>query len=260
MDNRAIGIFDSGVGGLTVYREIKKILPNESYIYIGDTSRFPYGNKSRENILEISSQIVEYLISCNVKLIIIACGTVTSQALEYLKSKYNIPIIGIIEPTVQKAINITTKKIGIIATEGTIRSKEWEKAIHNKNPKVKIISKATPLLAPMAEEGWTNNEIASMIIHKYMKSLKIEKIEKLILGCTHYVLFRDLIKNELGNDVEIIDTGEQISIFLKLYLKNKECGIIKKREEIYLTDTNCNFVNIANSLLGYKINVKKIDF
>jgi len=132
MDNRAIGIFDSGVGGLTVYKEIKKIMPNEKYIYIGDTQRFPYGNKSKENIIEISKNIVECLISFNVKLIVIACGTATSQAIQELKRIYRVPIIGIIEPTIKNKIDENTKRIGIIGTRGTIRSKAWEEKILEK--------------------------------------------------------------------------------------------------------------------------------
>ena len=132
MDNRKIGVFDSGVGGLTVFSEIKKELPNENIIYVGDTKRFPYGSKSKENIIQISKQIVNYLILQDVKLIVIACGTATSQALEELRKIYRIPILGIIEPTIENCINKDTKSIGIIATKGTIRSGEWEKQIKQK--------------------------------------------------------------------------------------------------------------------------------
>ncbi len=154
MDNRKIGIFDSGVGGLTVFSEITKTLPNEDIIYIGDTKRFPFGNKSKESIISISKQIINYLIMQDVKLIVIACGTATSQALEELRKIYKIPIIGIIEPTIQNCINKNTKSVGIIATKGSIRSAQWEKQIKLKNNKIETISIQTPLLAPMAEEGW----------------------------------------------------------------------------------------------------------
>ena len=152
MDTRPIGIFDSGVGGLTVLTELRKKLPNENYIYIGDTKRFPYGSKSKETIIQISKRIVDTLISKKVKLIVIACGTATSQALEELKQIYNIPIIGIIEPTVENQMNETVKRVGVIATRGTIRSKVWETKICKKNPSIAILSKETPLLAPMAGE------------------------------------------------------------------------------------------------------------
>ena len=180
MDNRKIGIFDSGVGGLTVFSEIIKTLPNENIIYIGDTKRFPYGNKSKESIIQISKQIVNYLILQDVKLIVIACGTATSQALEELKKIYKIPIIGIIEPTIENCINENTSNIGIIATKGTIKSGEWKKQIKSKNSKIETISVETPLLAPMAEEGWTKNAVAKMAIKEYMKKFKNTKIKKLI--------------------------------------------------------------------------------
>ena len=169
MDTRPIGIFDSGVGGLTVLTELRKKLPNENYIYIGDTKRFPYGSKSKETIIQISKRIVDTLISKKVKLIVIACGTATSQALEELKQIYNIPIIGIIEPTVENQMNEKVKKVGVIATRGTIRSKVWETTICKKNPSIAILSKETPLLAPTAEEGWLHSAVARSAIKEYMK-------------------------------------------------------------------------------------------
>ena len=169
MDNRPIGMFDSGVGGLTVYKEIKKALPNEKIIYIGDTKRFPYGSKAKETIVEASKRCVEFLISQNVKLIIIACGTATSQALEILKKTYNIPIIGIIDPTVEYIKRKNYKKVAVIATRGTIESGSWEKCLRQKISDVDVINQACPLLAPMAEEGWTNNEIAKLTVKELMK-------------------------------------------------------------------------------------------
>lgn len=262
MDNRAIGIFDSGVGGLTVYKEIKETMPKENYIYIGDTQRFPYGNKSKESIIEISKSIVEYLVSRDVKIIVIACGTATSQALQELQRIYRVPIIGIIGPTIENKIDENTKRIGIIATRGTIKSESWEEKILEKNPNIQIISKSTPLLAPMAEEGWTANEIAKYTIKEYMKEFKGKEIEKLILGCTHYPLFKKIIREELGNEVDIINTGEQTSIYLEKYIKEhkiENIGNQKPYELFYLTDTNGNFIEVAKQLLGREINVDKIE-
>lgn len=262
MDNRPIGIFDSGVGGLTVYKEIKKVMPNENYIYVGDTQRFPYGNKSKESIIEISKAIVDYLISRNVKLVVIACGTATSQALQELQRIYRIPIIGIIEPTIKNKIDSNTKKIGIIATRGTIKSKAWEEKILEKNSNVEIISKSTPMLAPMAEEGWTTNIVAKYTIKEYMREFEGKKIEKLILGCTHYPLFIKFIREELGNEVDIVNTGEQIAIYLEKYMQQqqiKNIENIEPKEEFYLTDTNGNFIEVAKQLLGRKIAVNRIE-
>lgn len=259
MNKQPIGMFDSGVGGLTVFSEIIKELPNEDIIYLGDTKNFPYGSKSKEAIIELSKKCVEFLISKNVKLIIIACGTATSQSLETLRKIYNIPIIGIIEPTIKtlKEEETKIKSIGVIATLGTINSNAWEKNILEKMKNIKVINKACPLLAPMAEEGWTNNEVAYYTIKEYMKDLK--NIDKLILGCTHYPLFKELIQKELGDNVDIINTGEKLAKFLKNYLieVSMQNDNNKPNYDLFLTDTECNFINVANKLL--KNNVQKIN-
>lgn len=198
MDTRPIGIFDSGVGGMTVLSEIKKKFPNEDLIYLGDTKNFPYGDKSKETIIKMAIKCVEFLIKNNVKLIIIACGTATSQALKELKNIYKIPIIGIITPTIiniKRNINPNKRNtIGVIATEGTIRSGKWEEELKQEIDNVIVINKACPLLAPMAEQGWTNNNVAKEAIKEYMRPFKKQKIDKLILGCTHYPLFKELIR------------------------------------------------------------------
>lgn len=260
MDN-SIGIFDSGVGGLTVFSEIRKSLPHENLIYVGDTERFPYGNKSKENIIQFAKQITEFLIEKKVKMIVIACGTATSQALKELREIYKIPIFGIIEPTIQNQIDSSIKKVGIIATKGTIRSNAWIDAIKAKNENIITISKECPLLAPMAEEGWVDNEVAKFTIREYMKVFKGEDIQKLILGCTHYPLFKKLIQEELGSNVKLVNTGEEIAKFLEVYLeenniKNNDSKIGK--EKIYLTDVECNFINVASILLNRKVKVEKL--
>lgn len=263
MDNRPIGIFDSGVGGLTVFSELAKALPNEDMIYLGDTKQFPYGNKSKETIIELSKKNIEFLIQKNVKAVVIACGTATSQALESVKEKYNIPIIGIIEPTVMEiAKDNKTKKIGVIATTGTIRSNSWEKEIKNKLPGAEVINKACPLLAQMAEEGWTENEIARLTIKEYVMEFKEEPVDKLILGCTHYPLFKSLIRQELGEKVEIIDTGKNVGKYLKKYLeKEGKQNQTKKISEyqFYLTDMENEFLKVASNLLKREIEIKKAD-
>ena len=260
MEDRPIGMFDSGVGGLTVYKEIKQKLPNERIIYLGDTKEFPYGSKSKQSIIDLSKKNIEYLLQFNAKAIIIACGTATSQALDYVENMYNIPIIGIIEPTVNYIMkNKTYKDIGIIATRGTIRSNTWEKELKSRIHNINIYSKECPLLAPMAEEGWTQNEIATLTIKEYLKDLP--KLDALILGCTHYPLFESTIKKELGN-VDIINTGKIIAKYLCEYLyydknETKE-NSRNKTDEIYLTDTECNFVKVANNILESKVKIKHI--
>lgn len=264
MDNRPIGMFDSGVGGLTVLKEVKENNQNEDIIYLGDTKRFPYGSKSKENIIELTKKGIDFLISKNVKAIIIACGTATSQALDEMRKIYKVPIIGIIEPTVNYIKeNENIKNIGVIATAGTIRSKGWENNILEKISNVEIQNKACPLLAPMAEEGWTNNEVARLTIKEYLKDFK--NIDCLILGCTHYPLFKDIIKEELSNNVEIINTGEMISKDLNKMLKENNLQNVQNeigKYEIFLTDTETNFVNVAKKLLNddnISQNIKKLD-
>ncbi|MBR6504232.1 MAG: glutamate racemase [Clostridia bacterium] len=252
MDDRAIGMFDSGVGGMTVYAEITKNFPNENIIYLGDTKRFPYGNKSKETIIELSKKAIEFLISKNVKLVVIACGTATSQALKEVREIYKIPIIGIIEGTIESLKKDNRNKIGVIATTGTIKTKAWENEIVKNVENAIIISEACPLLAPMAEEGWINNEVAIFTIKEYMKPFKEKKIDKLILGCTHYPLFKELIKKELGQNVEIINTGEKLARYLKEFIKNNNLSNVLENNakyKIYLTDTECNFIKVAKKLI-----------
>lgn len=270
MDTRSIGVFDSGVGGLTVFSEIAKKLPNENLIYLGDTKNFPYGDKSKETIIKISTKCSEFLIKNNVKAIIIACGTATSQALEELKITFkDIPIVGIINPTVvdikRNTDQAKNEKIGVIATEGTIRSNKWEEQLKEELDNVSVINQACPLLAPMAEQGWIDNKVASYAIEEYMKPFKNENISKIILGCTHYPLFKKLIQKELGNNVEIINTGEKMANYLQEYLVDYALENNKEnvgKYKYYLTDTNNNFINVAKNLMqdsNIKEKIKKVN-
>lgn len=269
MDKRPIGIFDSGVGGMTVLAEIRKHFPNEDLTYLGDTKNFPYGDKSKETIIKMATKCAGFLISKDVKLIIIACGTATSQALQELRKIYKVPIIGIITPTIMDIKkNVSQDKktiIGVIATEGTIRSNKWQEELQQEIKNVQVISKACPLLAPMAEQGWTKNGVAKEAIKEYMKPFKKKQIDKIILGCTHYPLFAELIRAELGPDVEIINTGEKIANYLEEYLVDS--GLQNERNHsgkcVYnLTDTECNFIQVAGNLLQderIKEKIVKID-
>lgn len=260
MDNRAIGMFDSGVGGMTVFKELISALPNEDIIYIGDTASFPYGGKSKETIIMLAKKQIENLIKKGVKLIVIACGTATSQALQEMQEMFSIPIIGIIEPTATYLKQRNIKNIGIIATAGTIRSKGWEREIQKKIEESNIQSKGCPLLAPMAEEGWTENEIAKLTIHEYMKGFT--NIQALVLGCTHYPLFQKLIEKELPEKVEVINTGKMVSRAVQEYLKTHELENEKEHKpnyNIYLTDTECNFIEVASRLVEDKTIIDNIE-
>lgn len=258
MDKRPIGIFDSGVGGLTVLAEIKKQLPNENTVYLGDTANFPYGDKSKDEIINFSKNNVKRLIKENVKIIIIACGTATSQALDTLKKEFDVPIIGIIEPTVNYIKERKYKRIGVIATEGTIRSNAWELALKNNIHNIQVINKACPMLATIAEEGRAMGNEGKKAIKEYMKPFKQNKIDKIILGCTHYPIYEKLIKEELEYDVELINTGITVANYLKFYLneKNAQNTSKKDKEIVYLTKPEPYFKNIAKKILDFDIKIK----
>ncbi|MBQ9315100.1 MAG: glutamate racemase [Clostridia bacterium] len=178
MDNRPIGMFDSGVGGITVLKEYLKLMPNENYIYYADTKHLPYGNKTKEQIISYSEKIVDYFISKNVKAIVIACGTASSLAYESLISKYDVPILDIISPVAE---NLSISKVGLIATQGSINSHVWENKIHHFNPNINIYSKACPKLVPLAEKNLNNSLFSKIVLKKYLKDLKAYDIEALIL-------------------------------------------------------------------------------
>ena len=248
-------------GGLTVFSELTKMLPNEDMIYLGDTKQFPYGSKSRDTIIEISKKNIEFLIKNDVKAVVIACGTATSQALDEMNKIFDIPIIGIIEPTVLCLKQEKVHKIGVIATTGTIRSKAWEEKIKNNIENVEVINKACPLLAQMAEEGWTQNEIAKLVISEYVSIFKENPVEKLILGCTHYPLFLKLIEDELGNNTQIIDTGKNVATYLNKYIKEKEIQNEKDNKpdyKFYLTDLESNFLKAAQNILKNNQTFQKV--
>ena len=260
MKNNPIGIYDSGVGGLTVLAEIRKKLPNENIIYLGDTKNFPYGNKSKEEIIELAIKNVQILIEKEAKLIVIACGTVTSQALDILKEKFDIPIIGIIEPTVEYVKKQKYQEIGVIATEGTIRSGAWEEKLKQQITEIKVTNKACPMLATIAEKGKAQSEEGREVIKQYMEPFKQQKIDKIILGCTHYPIYDEIIRDELGYDVELINTGVTVSEYLEKYLLEK--NIInnqkKENEKIYLTKPEKEFQEIAKNILMENLDIQAI--
>ena len=260
MNNKAIGVFDSGVGGLTVLAEIRKILPNENIVYLGDTKNFPYGSRSKEEIIEFAIQNVETLIKKQVKVIVIACGTATSQALDTLKEKFDIPIIGIIEPTVEYIENQKYQEVGVIATEGTIRSGAWEQKLKEKMPEIEVTNKACPMLATIAEEGKARSVEGRTAIKEYMKPFKEKHINKIILGCTHYPIYEKIIREELEYEVELINTGVTVSKYLQEYLKNNNLENKEKNrtEKIYLTKPEKEFENIAKNILNENLDIQAI--
>lgn len=233
MNTKPIGVFDSGIGGLTVLKQLEELLPKENFIYLGDTLNFPYGEKSKEEIIKISKKNIEYLINQDVKLIIIACGTATSQSIDVMKEIFNIPIIGIIEPTVEHVKNKNIKEIGVIATTGTIKSKAWEVNLKNKIPNIEIFCQACPVLASLAEEGKAKSKESLDAIHSYMQIFKDNNIKDIILGCTHYPIYDEIIRNEFEYEVNLLNTGKAVASYVKRFLKKK--NIVNENNEKFET-------------------------
>ncbi len=246
MNNQPIGLFDSGLGGLTVLSELKRIMPNENYIYFGDTARVPYGSKSKETIIEYSRQIIKFLISKNVKLIIIACGTASSLAFDTVKKEFDIPIINVISPT---AKSIKSSNIGVIATNATIKSGAWKREIQKSHPESKVISKACPLFVPIVEEGLVNSKLADEAIELYLRSFKNNKTDSLVLGCTHYPILINKINSYFEKKIKLININQACAKETYSYLKKKKDLKSNSKNSYtyaYTTDSVSSFKKNAN--------------
>lgn len=201
-----IGVFDSGVGGLTVAREIMRNLPSERIVYFGDTARVPYGSKSKEIVLKYSRQIVRFLQTQEVKAIVVACNTASAMALETIREEIDIPIIGVVKPGAKVAARTTrNKKIGLIGTRGTVNSELYPAIIHEYDPRIQVIGQACPLLVPLVEEGWLKDEVTVEVTKRYLDPLLEQGVDTLILGCTHYPLLRSLMRQVAGESVTLVN-------------------------------------------------------
>ena len=254
-----IGVFDSGVGGLTVAREIMRNLPKEDIVYFGDTARVPYGSKSKDNIIRYSRQIINFLITQNVKAIVIACNTASALALEEMKKEFDLPIIGVVEPGARAALSVTkTNKIGVIGTEATVRSSMYEKIIQGTNPNMEVLAKACPLFVPLVEEGFKKHPVTEQIIDYYLASLMETDIDALILGCTHYPLLRTKIREYVGEKIELINPAYETAMDLKKLLEsydmeNPDVEGDHGSYSFYVSDAADKFKQFANSILPYDI-------
>lgn len=263
MVSRPIGIFDSGVGGLTVLREIMRLLPKEDIIYIGDTARVPYGTKSAETVSRYALQNTNLLVKKNIKLLVVACNTASSLSLPFLEERFNIPIVGVIKPGVKRAIEITKNgKIGVIGTEATIKSKAYDKMLKELDASIEVYSKACPMFVPLVEEGWIDNDIAYIIAKKYLKELDKRRIDTLILGCTHYPLLKATIGDIIGKSVQLIDSAVETARFVKIELLKE--GIVSDKSKatvmFLVTDLPEKFASIGTGFLGKKLrNVIHVD-
>lgn len=257
----SIGVFDSGIGGLTVVKELSRHLPYENIVYFGDTARLPYGIKSKEAIIRFSLENVLFLLRQNVKLIVIACNTSSSIALPELQKHFNLPIIGVLQPGIKRAlIETKTRCIGVIGTRATIRSHAYEDKLKALDPFVKVISKECPLFVPLVEEGWANTRVTLDIALHYLASFKNNNVDTLILGCTHYPLLKSAIQKVLGKGVTLIDSAKQVALEVSDILKAK--GILNKNRHpeysFYVSDTLTNFSILGKRFLGKNLKNVKI--
>ena len=258
-----VGVFDSGVGGLTVAREIMRHLPNESIVYFGDTARVPYGSKSEDNIIRYSRQIVNFLKTQGVKAIVIACNTASALALDVVRAENDIPIIGVIEPGARAALGVTqSKKIGVIGTEATIRSKMYDKIIQGVEPEATVIGKACPLFVPLVEEGFAKHHVTEEVIDYYLASFLETDIDSLILGCTHYPLLRSRIREYVGDKITLVNPAYETAMDLKKLLQEEQMDSPDVADEyasytFYVSDAADKFKQFANSILPYNIETIK---
>ena len=252
----AIGVFDSGIGGLTVLHKIIEVLPRENTVYLGDTARAPYGTKSVETVLRYSFENSEFLVEKGVKLLVVACNTSTAIALEPVRERLTIPVIGVIEPGVRRAIKTSrSKKVGVIGTDATIQSGAYTRALKAADSAVEVYSRACPLLVPLVEEGWTDNAVVELTVKNYLGSLKHSGIDTLILGCTHYPLLKKAIRKFLGEKVRLVDSAEEVALEVAALLKRdftaRKSG--KGAHGFFVTDAPERFIKVGQRFLGEKV-------
>ncbi|MCM0080396.1 glutamate racemase [Geomonas sp. Red32] len=267
MNWKAIGIFDSGVGGLTVLKEIVRVLPQEDTIYLGDTARVPYGTKSPETVIRYSHQIAHYLQSQDIKLLVVACNTASAVALGSLSAELPVPVVGVIEPGAKAAVAATrTGKVGVIGTAGTIGSSAYTKAIKRINPDIEVVTRACPLFVPLAEEGWVDNEVARLTARIYLGDLREQGVDTLVLGCTHYPILKKVIAEVMGPGVTLVDSAEETTLTVAGILGEQD--LLRPKGELgnhhyYVTDVPAGFIRVGNRFLGgnlgdvYQVDLEK---
>ncbi len=254
--DRPIGVFDSGVGGLTVAAAIKKALPGESIVYLGDLLHLPYGSKSEKAVLDFTRAAVNFLLGRGIKLLVIACNTATSVAMHIVEKEIDIPVIGVIEPGAQSACSVTKNgRIGVIGTTGTIKSGAYERALKEKNASFSVFQKDTPLLVPLIEEGWIGHPVLKMVLEEYFTFFNGTSIDTMVLGCTHYPLIQRQIQEVTGS-VHIVDSAETTAAAVKSLFESHRLGRGSEAGvgyEIFLTDYTDNFRSVGEKILQQKI-------
>ncbi len=256
-----IGIFESGIGGLTVVREILELLPEYRIVYFGDTARTPYGTKSPKTITEYAIEDMEFLLAQGAKIIIIACNSVSSVAADILREKYQVPIFEVIAPAVQKTLEVTRNlRVGVIGTRATIGSGVYERSLKTLRAHIQVFSQACPLLVPLVEEGWLKRPETKQIVRKYLFPLKLKQVDTLVLGCTHYPLLKRIIQTKIGRRVRVIDSSQEAARWVKSYLENHpeiahQLTLAQNGSghRFFVSDLTPNFEQIAEDFLGHSI-------
>lgn len=264
MDTRPIGVFDSGIGGLTVVKEIMDALPNEDIVYFGDTARVPYGSKSKETVIKYSFQCIRFLLEKGVKAIVIACNTASAASMDAALQSFDIPIVGVVEPGAVTACRVTkTNKIGIIGTESTVSSGAYETAIYRINNSVNMILKACPLFVPIAEEGWQDTEVARLTAEKYLSDLRESDIDALVMACTHYPLLESTIAGVMGKDIRLVNPAYETAQVLEHMINSNGLKNERPRRaeyKYYVSDNPVRFKNVGENFLHKPVGwVEKID-
>ncbi len=259
-----IGIFDSGVGGLTVFKEVISLLPHEDIIYMGDTARVPYGTRSPRTVIKYSQEITRFLMRQGIKLLVVACNTSSAVSLPALQKKNEIPVIGVIEPGARRAAEMTqNKRVGVIGTEGTVKSRAYERAIQGIDQDITVISRACPLFVPLAEEGWVDTQVTRLTAQNYLGPLREKAIDTLVLGCTHYPLLEGIIKEATGDGVCLVNSAKETAKEVKRVLKEEVLISPEERDgsyTFYVTDNAERFLRVGGRFLGRKLSsVQEID-
>ncbi|MEK7617155.1 MAG: glutamate racemase [Patescibacteria group bacterium] len=262
MNNSPIGIFDSGIGGLTVAKEIIKVLPNESIIYLGDTARVPYGTRSKEVITQFAKELTNFLLKRNIKVLIVACNTISAVALDEVEKISPVPVIGVVKPAVNRAVKVTlNKKVGVIGTSGTVSSKAYDSEIKLLDPGIEVFSVGCPLFVPLAEEG-VNGKATKLIAEDYLDEIIKSEVDTLVLGCTHYPLLLDIISQTVGPTVNLVDSAEPTAKQLKNILEKMDLLSSKNDPtyEFFVTDAPERVFEVAGRFFGSELKdkIKKV--
>ena len=258
MDPRPIGVFDSGVGGLTVFRALAAALPGEALVYLGDTARVPYGPKSPLTVRRYAREASRFLQRKGVKMMVVACNTVSSVAMEAMEENAGVPVLGVILPGARRAVEASgSGRIGVIGTRATVASEAYTRAIHALSPRAEVVSRACPLFVPLAEEGWTDNAVARQVAETYLAPLRDARVDTLVLGCTHYPLLRDVLQETMGPEVALVDSAESVALEVRARLADDrrlahgpDPGAPPR---FFVTDAPGPFADIAQRFLGQTV-------